>query len=112
MMHLTNVIKLPTATINPNPIKNVANHVQQTTNKAELTQFHHRSLFLPPVVTLQKSIKNNQLKSFPGLEQSLLKHLPTSTATLKGHMHKIEKEFSQLDRTKKKSKRPKNILPI
>ena len=76
---------------NLNPVENVANHVQQTTSKAELAQFHHQSLFSPPVVTLQNAIKNNQLKSFPGLEKLLLQHLPTSTITLKGHIEKNRK---------------------
>ena len=91
MMPLMNKMELQTQTKSLNPVKNFANHVQQTTSKAELAQFYHQSYFTPPVVTLQKAIKNNQLKSFPGLEQSLLKHLPTSTATLKGHMHKNRK---------------------
>ena len=31
---------------------------------------------------------NDQLKSFPGLEKALLKHLPISAATIKGPMYK------------------------
>ena len=90
-MPLMNKMELQTQTKSLNPVKNFANHVQQTTSKAELAQFYHQSYFTPPVVTLQKAIKNNKLKSFPGLEQALLQHLPTSTATLKGHMHKNRK---------------------
>ena len=43
------------------------------------------------MVTIPKAIDNDQLKTFPGLEQSLLEHLTTSTATVKGHMHKHQK---------------------
>ena len=112
-MPFMNKMELPTPAKTLNPVKNVTNHVQQTPSKAELAQFHHESLFSPPVVTLQKAIKNNQLQSFPGLDEDLLKHLPTSTATLKGHMHKNKKKVSDPRvRTKKKLKWPENISPI
>ena len=62
------------------------NHATKT--KAELAQFHHQSLFSPPTATIKKAIYNDQLKSFPGLEKALLKHLPISAATIKGHMYK------------------------
>ena len=68
-----------------------ANHVHHTSTKAEMVQFYHQSLFSPPVVTLLKAVNNEQLDSFPGLIPSLLKHLPPSTATAKGHMHKNRK---------------------
>ena len=81
-------MEFPTTECFLKPVQNVANHAQQTTLRAELAQFHHQSLFSAPVAILQKAIKNNQLKSFPGFDQALLKHRTTSTATLKGHMHK------------------------
>ena len=84
---------IPDSSKKLNPVQNVANHAQQTTSRAKLAQFHHQSLFSPSVATLQKAIKNNQLQSFPGLDQELLKHLPTSTATLKGHMKKKLKRY-------------------
>ena len=68
-----------------------ANHVHQSSTKAATAQFYHQSLFSPPATTLLKAINNNQLDSFPGLVPSLLKHLPPSTATAKGHMHKNRK---------------------
>merc|ERR1711966_408444 len=61
--------------------------MHQSSTKTETAQFYHQSLFSPPTVTLLKATKNNQLNSFPGLVPSLLKHLPPSTATAKGHMH-------------------------
>ena len=80
----------------------VANHAQQTTSKAELAQFHHQSLFSPSVATLHKAIKNNQLQSFPDLDQELLKHLPTSTTTLKGHMKKKNRKGIRSTRSDQK----------
>ena len=64
-----------------------------TTTKEEFGQYHHQSLFSPPIRTIKKAIENNQLSSFPGLEKALLKHLPMSSATIKGHMHKQRKGF-------------------
>ena len=66
-------------------------HVHQSSTKTQAAQFYHQSLFSPPVVTLRNAIQNHQLDSFPGLIPSLLKHLPPSTATAKGHMHKNRK---------------------
>ena len=75
----------------PSPIENrteQVHHEHQSSTRAEIAQFYHQSLFSPPVVTLRKAIDNKQLDSFPGLVPALLKHLPPSTATAKGHMHK------------------------
>ena len=112
MMPLTNTIEVPIPAKKLNPVQNVANHAQQTTSRAELAQFHHQSLFSPPVATLQKAIKNNQLQSFPGLDQELLKHLPTSTATLKGHMHKNRKGLRSTRSDRKEIQMTKNISHI
>ena len=109
---LTKTMEFPTTECFLKPVQNVANHAQQTTSRAELAQFHHQSLFSPSVATLRKAIKNNQLQSFPGLDQELLKHLPTSTATLKGQMKKIEIVSDLRVRTKKTLKWPKSISPI
>ena len=63
-------------------------HAHHTFTKAEVAEYHHQSLFSPPEVTLIQAIKNEQLKSFPGLTAELIsKHLPQSIATYKGHMH-------------------------
>jgi len=58
-----------------------------TMSKDELAKYHHQTLCSPPKITLLKAIKNNQLRSFPGLTYQLInKYLPPSTATDKGHM--------------------------
>ena len=64
----------------------IACSAYQTSTKAELAQYHHQSLFSPPETTVINAINNDQLRSFPGLTTALLKHLPPSTATYKGHM--------------------------
>ena len=82
-------------TMNPNvPIYDAtaqAHHAHQTSTKGETAQFYHQALFSPPPVTLLNAIKNHQ--TFPGLVPLLLKHLPKSTATARGHMHKNCKDF-------------------
>ncbi|KAL7540667.1 hypothetical protein ACHAXR_010302, partial [Thalassiosira sp. AJA248-18] len=70
-----------------------------SSTKAETAQFYHQSLFSLPVVTLHKDLTNNQLDSFPGL-----KHLPPSTATAKGHMHKNCKGLRSTRSTKQAQK--------
>ena len=41
-----------------------------------------------------KAVKNNQLLGFPGLTtQAIIKHLPESTATIKGHLHRQRKNL-------------------
>ena len=65
-----------------------AHHIHQSSTKTKTAQFYHQSLFSPPKVTLHKAINNEQLDTFPGLVPVLLKHLPPSTATANGRMHK------------------------
>ena len=81
-------------------VSHQAHHVHLSSTKAETAQFYHQSLFSPPVVTLLKAVNNAQLDSFPGLVPSLLKHLPPSTATAKGHMHKNRKGLRSTSSTK------------
>ena len=49
--------------------------------------YHRQTLGSPPVPTIVKSCRNNQLNTFTGLDASLiLRHLPPSRATAKGHI--------------------------
>ncbi len=67
----------------------MASNLQTCNTKAELAQYIHQCLCSPPKATLLKAINNGQLSSFPGLTYDLInKHLPPSTATDKGHMHR------------------------
>ena len=66
-------------------------HAHDTSSQAELAQYHHQSLCSLPTSTILKAIKNDQLTSFPELTTALLKHLPPSTATHKGHMRQHNK---------------------
>ena len=85
-------------------------NAHETTPKAEVAQYHHHYLFSPPITTIKKAIENDQLKSFPGLEKALLKHLPMSSATMKGHMHKQRKGFRSTQANQEEIKEARQYL--
>ena len=52
----------------------------------ELAKYHHQSVCSLPKSSFLRAISNQQFRSFPGLTYQLIsKHLPSSTATYKGH---------------------------
>ncbi len=63
----------------------------ETSSQAELAWYHHQSLFSTSTSTVLKAM--NHLESFTGLTTGLLKHLPSSTATPKDHMHQTRKSI-------------------
>ena len=66
-----------------------AGNVCETSSKAELDMYHHQSLGSPPKSTLLQDIRRHPdlYSTFPGLNYELIiKHLPPSEATEKGHM--------------------------
>ena len=81
-----------TVSINlPYPTDIVANVMTNSYSKRDLAQFHHQTLLSPPKSTLITAIDNGQLSTFPGLTKELIqKHLPPSTATDKGHLHRVK----------------------
>ena len=65
----------------------IINNVLPTSSKPVLEIYHHQKLGYPPVPTIVKACRNNQLNKFPGIESTIiLRHLPPSRATAKGHM--------------------------
>ena len=67
--------------------KHIINNVIPTSSKPILVIYHHQTLGYPPVPTIIKECRNNQLNTFPGFDASLiLHHLPPSRATAKGHI--------------------------
>ena len=62
--------------------------IQKNQTKADLATFLHGALFSPSPSTLLKAIKNNNLTTWPGLTEEIIKkHLPPSNATAKGHLN-------------------------
>ena len=67
--------------------EHIINNVIPTSSKPVLEMYHHQTLGSPPVPTIVKACRKNQLNTFPGLDSKLiLCHLPSSRATSKGHM--------------------------
>ena len=67
--------------------KHIINNVIPTSSKPILAMYHHQTLGSPPVPTIVKACRNNQLNTFPGLDLSLiLRHVPPSRATAKWHI--------------------------
>ena len=67
--------------------EHIINNVIPTSSKPILAMYHHQTLGSPPVTTIVKAYRNNQLITFPGLDSTIiLRHLPPSRATSKGHM--------------------------
>ena len=71
------------------------NSIYQTNSQTELIKYLHQCFISPPKLTLIKAMKNDQLLCVPGLtKEAANKYLPTSTATIKGHMHREQKKLT------------------
>ena len=75
------------------PTKHLIANIHHTTSQEELVKFIYQCLFSPPVPTLIKAINNNQLLTFPIIKKDIVKILPFSTATQKGHMKRLPQGF-------------------
>ena len=70
------------------------NTIYDIKTQTEITTYLHQCLFSPPKSTLLKAIKNNQLLGIPQLtERTVQKYPPTSTATIKGHLHRTRQNI-------------------
>ena len=70
----------------------VSNNVLQMRNKKKIIMWMHQTLFSPSVSTLRKAIQRKYLVAWPGLDDTnILKHLPASPATAKGHLDQCYK---------------------
>ena len=62
--------------------------IRAKTTKSDLAMYHHASLGNPTTSTLVPAIKAGFLKTFPGLDEELIKkHLPKSMTTSLGHLN-------------------------
>ena len=61
--------------------------IQKKKTRTELVQYLHGAAFSPVKSTLEKAVKLNFFKTWPGLTAEVLKHLPTSQSTVQGHQH-------------------------
>ncbi len=76
----------PTAT----PTFAIAANVDATLSAAEYAYYIHQCMCSPPLATLLGALnRSEELATIPGLMPALIKnHLPSSTATNKGHMRR------------------------
>ena len=98
MINLNNTAKFTPSIRNPQKLQTANTLIQHTTehiiknviptsSKLTLAMYHHQTLGSPPLPTIVKACRNNQLNTFPGLDSTLIfRHLPPSRATEKGHM--------------------------
>ena len=75
------------------PTENLIANIHHTTSQEKLVKFIHQCLFSLPVPTLIKAIDNNQLLTFPIIKKDIVKILPFSMATQKGHMKQLPQDF-------------------
>ena len=71
----------------------------------------HHCLFSPPVTTLVKAIDNNQLLSFPVSRRDVVKYLPPSSATIKGHLNRVPKNFRSTTKQEKEITLEEDLHP-
>ena len=72
-------------------------------------QYLHATCLSSVKSTVEKAIKKNHFKTWPGLTPGLLKHLSTSLTTVQGHLHQ---ERHNLQSIKKRPDRPEEIKVI
>jgi hypothetical protein len=65
----------------------IAANVDATSSAAEYARYIHQFMCSPPSATLLRALnRSEELTTIPGLTPALIKNLPCSTATDKGHM--------------------------
>jgi hypothetical protein len=71
-----------------------SNNIIQISDQSDLVQYLHAACFSPTTATLVKAIKNGHFVTWPGLTvEAVLRHLPKSEATIKGHMDQRRKNI-------------------
>ena len=85
--------------------------IKQST-RAKWIQYLHQACFSPTVSTWWKAIDNDQFIGWPGLSsKAVIKYLPESTSTAKGHMARTRQGIQSTIRPKQTNKK-KVITPI
>ena len=76
--------------------------IRKKETKKNLARYLHAACFSPVQSTWEQAIKNKNFATWPGLTMTMIKnHLPPSTATVQGHLHK---QRQNLQSTTKKEK--------
>ena len=86
----------------PQSDKKLAVIIRKKETHRDLARYLHASCFSPVHSTWTRAIKNRHFQSWPGLTQQLVdKHLPLSTATVRGHLHKQRQNLQSTKGIKK-----------
>ena len=97
----------------PGLAHNVANNLYTLPYKHQQLKYMHQSFFSPPIQTITKAAKNNQLQGIPCLNSPKIvqKYLAPSPATSKGQLKK-QRANVRTTRPKKREEatRSKNVL--
>ena len=76
--------------------ENIRNNTQKTDEDGSC-QISSRCLFLSSAFKWSKAIRNNNFTTCPGITESLVeRHLPVSTATVQGHLHKEQHNLQSI----------------
>ena len=67
--------------------------IQKKKTYTKLVQYLHDACLSPVKSIFATAIKKNHFKMWPGLTPGLLKHLPTSVATVQQHLHQERQNF-------------------
>ena len=83
-----------------------ASNVYHTSSRSEWIQYLHQACFSPVSSTWCKAIDNDQFLGWPGLtSKAVKKHLPASTATVKGHMVRPKQGIRSTTKPKRVNKK-------
>ena len=82
---MLNNIPIQSVVANINNKLNVIIHKKST--NIELAQFLHGACFSPPKSTFIQAIKNGNFLTWPGLNPPLIRKMPDSVSTAKGHLN-------------------------
>lgn len=84
-LYYVNINTIPTQTMS---------HMDHTINQKELFKFFHAVAFIPVKYTWIKAIEKVFFIGWPGITADIvLKYLPDSPASIKGHLHQIRKNI-------------------
>ena len=80
---------VPPIQTHPPPDQKVSVIIKRKETHTDLMKYLHACCFSPVSSTWIKAITNNNFTTWPGLTADLVrKHLPKSTATVQGHLHR------------------------
>ena len=76
--------------------KRISVIIRKKHTKLDLVRYLHAACFSPVHSTWSKAIRNNNVATWSGLTETLVKrHLPVLTATIQAHLHKQQQNLQR-----------------